>query len=141
MKTIKHTADGLIQEILTLSEKLDAHLEELEMNVDGKQRTSVSREKIELMKKISEELKGKTKSLDEHNKALYARRGGKGKSSPARKTASKENGKLGGRPPKEIAEAKKRLAELEDNADFTNPEYEEIKRKISDWRDEKLNRI
>lgn len=141
METIKHTSDGLIQEILTLAEKLDAHLDELEMNVDGKQRTAVSREKIEVMKKISEEMRGKAKMLDEYNKALYARRGGKGKTSPARKTASKANGKLGGRPPKEIAEAKKRLAELEDNADFSNPEYEEMRRKISDWREEKLCRI
>lgn len=141
MNTIKHTADELIKELLLISESLDAQLEELEMNVDGKQRTAVSREEIETMKKISEEMKDKTKMLDEYNKALYARRGGKGKTSPARKTASKANGKLGGRPPKEIAEAKKRLAELDDNAEFSNPEYEELQRKISDWRDEKLSRI
>lgn len=139
MKTIKHTADELIQEIITLSEKLDAYFEELEMNLNGKQRTTVSKDKIEVMKNISEEMKSKTRMLNDYNKALYSRRGGKGKSSLARKTASKENGKKGGRPPKEISEAKKRLEELFEKSEFENPEYRELERKINNWKNEKLN--
>ena len=58
---------------------------------------------------------------------------------------SRENGRLGGRLPKEITEAKKQLIELENKlfkakiTDSKKAEMDRISKKIDDWIEQKKN--
>lgn len=89
---------------------------------------------------MGQELK-KLKMLIE---SLYSNNGRS--NSYAKKQASKENGKKGGRPPKEISQGKKRLAELEElipeqqhKLDFSDDsaEYSKIEKYIEGLQKEK----
>ena len=59
--------------------------------------------------------------------------------SMSRKLASSQNGKKGGRPPKEISEANKRIREiLNAGGDLlNNPELDQLQAKVDEWKKSK----
>lgn len=80
------------------------------------------------------ELRNEALLLNTWNKQLYARRG---RSSLSKMLSSKENGKKGGRPPKHISEAKKRLEELKYIEKLTPAEQQEqdrLEEIINTWK-------
>lgn len=85
-------------------------------------------------------------SLKSANEILYKNRG---KASPKKAVSSKSNGKFGGRPPREIAEKKRRIQEL-DNKTFVlhealnaeeREEYDELSFDVTTWENKKKDKI
>lgn len=130
--SIKHEMDKSIQNLL---EGLQDVFQETERLLSQKQNPAI--------KKLSEklyELRNEAQLLNSWNKQLYARRG---RASLSKTISSKENGKKGGRPPKQISEAKKRLDELRLKyiaGELTPAEKQEQKRLeelIHEWKKSK----
>ena len=104
MESVKQSIDRHIGEIKSDSTRLKAELEYLYEISKGKSRIYVDAEKLE-------ELYRTIERLERANTILYQNRG---KASLKKSAASKINGAKGGRPPKEISAARKRINELED---------------------------
>lgn len=130
--SIKHEIDASIQNLL---EGLQDVYQETERLLSQKQNPAI--------KKLSEklyELRNEAQLLNSWNKQLYARRG---RASLSKTISSKENGKKGGRPPKEISEAKKRLDELKlkyiagELTPVEQQEQERLEELIHEWKKSK----
>ena len=83
-------------------------LKELEERLSDLNKTIKSRELDDLDFELSQEIKNLRFWID----SLYIYNGKS--TSNAKKTASRENGKKGGRPPKQITQMKRRRSEIED---------------------------
>lgn len=103
--------DEQIEDLIKESDQLKSRLGSLCILCEGKSRIYVDKEKLEQLFYQAEYIARELVSLNSANKILYQNRG---KASSKKAVSSKENGKLGGRPPKEISEKKKRIQELDD---------------------------
>lgn len=130
--SIKHEIDASIQNLL---EGLQDVYQETERLLIQKQNPAI--------KKLNEklyELRNEAQLLDSYNRQLYSRRG---RASLAKTLSSKENGKKGGRPPKQISEAKKRLDELRlkyiagELTPVEQQEQERLEELIHEWKKSK----
>lgn len=111
MESVKQSIDRHIGEIKSDSTRLKAELEYLYRISEGKSKIYVDAEKLEQLFEKAEELYRTIERLERANTILYQNRG---KASLKKSAASKINGAKGGRPPKEISVARKRINELED---------------------------
>ncbi len=84
------------------------NLDELNRKIEAASREFTSKS----LEEIDFQMKMELKNLRFWIGSLYSYNGRS--TSRAKKIASKENGKKGGRPPKEITEARRKIAELED---------------------------
>lgn len=143
MKTIKQEIDDSLDYILKESLQLKSRLDTLFEAVKGKSRIYVDKEKIEQLFFQSSDIAREIEAIQRCNKILYENRG---KSSAKKAVSSRVNGKLGGRPPKEISDAKKRLAILDEkfyNCNITKEEeaeMEDLQLKIFRWNNSKRNK-
>lgn len=143
MKTIKQEIDDSLDFILKESLQLKSRLDTLFEAVKGKSRLYVDKEKIEQLFFQSSDIAREIEAIQRCNKILYENRG---RASFKKAISSKENGKKGGRPPKEISDAKKRLEVLDEK--FYNckiskeekAEMEELQLKILRWKNSKRNK-
>lgn len=120
--SIKHEMDKSIDKLL-------AGLEEVYQETLLGKNSAIK----ELNNKLYE-LRNEALLLNTWNKQLYACRG---RASLSKTLSSKENGKKGGRPPKHISEAKKRLEELKYIEKLTPAEQQEQDRLegiINTWK-------
>ena len=125
MESVKQQMDRHIGEIKSDSSRLKAELEYLHELSKGKSRIYVESEKLEQLFLKAEELYWTVERLERANTILYQNRG---KKSLKKAAASKINGAKGGRPPKEISAARKRLNELDEiwvRGDLTDEEIKE----------------
>lgn len=139
MESVKQSMDRHIGEI-----KKDVYLLKSGLLIEyeeskGKQKIYVDSEKLKQLFLLSDDIYRTVESLERANKLLYENRG---KKSAKKSAASKINGKMGGRPPKEILEAKKRAEELERKmldkglSAEERTESERLLSKIWDWERE-----
>lgn len=82
-------------------------------NDDGTSDESEKTERIRHLENVEFEIGQELKSLKFWIDSLYLYNGKS--TSRAKQNASKENGKKGGRPPKEITEARRKIREIEEN--------------------------
>lgn len=143
MKTLKQMIDEDIASLVERTKQLFSKLEILHDNVQDKTKISVSKEKLDEIFYLSEDISRDMFLLQKSNLQLYENRGN---ASSKKAISSKENGKKGGRPPKEISDAKKRLEVLDEK--FYNckiskeeeAEMEELQLKILRWKNSKINK-
>lgn len=137
MKTTKQRMDEHIETILKESSQLKSRLETLYDMCKGKTRIYVDKEKLDQLFFQAEFIEREAKHLNTENEIYYNNRG---RASAKKSVSSKENGKLGGRPPKEIAEKIKRINELELKEIWTDEdrkEFEELSMDITTWKFDK----
>lgn len=141
----KHKADEQIKIIEQIVEDLKSYISRLEQEAENKKTTDI-KAVIKTLNGLYEKLHWGVYDFNFYQNKLYERRG-RVSSDPDRAyrqaEASRKNGKLGGRPPKEISEAKKRLITLENKTDKTDSDREEIKlltEKLFNWRNSRKNK-
>lgn len=146
MESVKQMMDAHIEHLTKETDQLRARLEILYDEVQGKTRIFVSKEDLDRVFHQAEDIAREMMSLKSANAILYQNRG---KASPKKAISSKSNGKFGGRPPKEIAEKKKRIQELENKSyvlfevltDEERKELDELYYDIIDWENKKKKQI
>lgn len=140
MKSVKQQIDEHIESLESETERLAYKLAGLSADAEGKTRIYVDKEKIDELYNKASEIAREVVSLKCANEILYENRG---KASAKKSVSSRANGKFGGRPPKEILDAKKRRADLEEkfmNSRLTPEEQkedEDLMFKISRWERQK----
>lgn len=146
MESVKQMMDGHIEHLTKETELLKNRLEILYDMTKGKSRVYVDSVKLDEVFHQAEEIAREMVSLKSANEILYKNRG---KSSPKKAVSSKANGKFGGRPPREIAEKKRRIQEL-DNKTFVlhecltaeeRKEYDELSFDVIAWENKKKDKI
>lgn len=142
MKTSKQNLDEELNIIEVKSQTVFNRLDTIRESSKGKNRIFISQEEFDLLYDAAVKLKESAGWAQHYNKQLYKNRG-KG-TSIKKKAASVENGKKGGRPPKEITIARRRVGEIEDLrfsdikiTDEMKTEHDELVRKIHAWEDSK----
>lgn len=136
MKNIKTKLDENLAIIDTNIRTISRRLYSIKANAQGKTKIYISLEELDLLCDVAETLEKASYDALSWNKLLYSNRG---KSSFKKKISSAENGKKGGRPPKEISDAKRRVEYLE-NLDFSErteelkKEHNELVVKINNWK-------
>lgn len=141
MKTVKEIINIGIDELITSTTKLKNELEILCSACNNTKKVSISSSEIKNFLDEAEKINKLSISLKFYNNAIYANRG---KSSPKKKISSRENGKLGGRPPKVITDKKKRIAELNDKpnlSDNDRKELDELWMDITVWENQKRKNL
>ena len=146
MESVKQMMDDHIDHLTKETDQLRARLETLYDEVQGKTRIYVKREDLDTVFHQAEEIAREMVSLKSANEILYKNRG---KASPKKAVSSKSNGKFGGRPPREIAEKKRRIQELENRSyvlfetltDAERKELDELYYDITAWETNKKMRI
>jgi len=146
MESVKQMMDGHIENLAKETDQLRARLETLYDMAKGKSRIYVDSEKLDQLFHQAEEIAREMVSLKSANEILYKNRG---KASPKKAVSSKNNGKFGGRPPREIAEKKRRIQELEHRSyvlfetltDDERKELDELYYDITAWETNKKFRI
>lgn len=140
METVKQQMDRHIGEIKSDSSRLKAELEYLHELSKGKSKIFVDSEKLEQLSVKADELFRTVERLERANTILYENRG---KASLKKAASSKINGAKGGRPPKEISAAKKRINELEDKwifgklTDEEKQEQEQLYHLVFEWENKR----
>lgn len=146
MESVKQMMDGHIEHLTKETELLKNRLEILYDMTKGKSRVYVDSVKLDEVFHQAEEIAREMVSLKSANEILYKNRG---KASPKKAVSSKANGKFGGRPPREIAEKKRRIQEL-DNKTFVlhecltaeeRKEYDELSFDVIAWENKKKDKI
>lgn len=146
MESVKQMMDGHIDHLTKETELLKNRLEILYDMTKGKSRVYVDSVKLDEVFHQVEEIAREMVSLKSANEILYKNRG---KASPKKAVSSKANGKFGGRPPREIAEKKRRIQEL-DNKTFVlhecltaeeRKEYDELSFDVIAWENKKKDKI
>ena len=146
MESVKQMMDGHIENLAKETDQLRARLETLYDMTKGKSRIYVDSEKQDQLFHQAEAIAREMVSLQSANEILYQNRG---KASPKKAVSSKANGKFGGRPPREIAEKKRRIQDL-DNKTFIlhesltpeeRKEYDELSYDVIAWETKKKFRI
>lgn len=107
--------------------KLLNHLKELQLKLGAYSKENPARELEDIHFEMGQDLK----SLCFLFESLYSYNGRS--TSHAKKLSSRENGKKGGRPPKQITEARKRITELENNI---IPKLEHDRKMTNDFEEE-----
>ena len=138
--------DDHIDHLTKETDQLRARLETLYDEAQGKTRIYVKQEDLDKVFHQAEAIAREMVSLKSANEILYKNRG---KASPKKAVSSKSNGKFGGRPPKEIAEKKRRIQELDDKVfvllehlnDEERKEYDELTYDVIAWETRKKRRI
>lgn len=146
MESVKQMMDGHIEHLTKETELLKNRLEILYDMTKGKSRVYVDSVKLDEVFHQAEEITREMVSLKSANEILYKNRG---KASPKKAVSSKANGKFGGRPPREIAEKKRRIQELDDKTfvlhESLTPEerkeYDELSFDVMAWENKKKDRI
>lgn len=146
METLKQACDRTITNLSDEINKLKDFIWNFEDSSKGKTRIYLDSKDIHKIYQSVEELSFEIERLDSFNKQLYANRG---KGSQLKKVSSRKNGIFGGRPPKEITEKKKRIAELEYKlyqigeslTDEEIKERDELYLDITVWEDQKKRKI
>ena len=146
MESVKQMMDNHIDHLAKETDQLRARLETFYDEVQGKSRIYVSKEDLDRVFHQAEEIAREMVSLKSANEILYKNRG---KASPKKAVTSKSNGKFGGRPPREIAEKKRRIQELENRSyvlfetltDEERKELDELYYDITAWETNKRMRI
>ena len=146
MESVKQMMDDHIDHLAKETDQLRARLETFYDEVQGKTRIYVNKEDLDRLFHQAEDVAREMESLKSANEILYQNRG---KASPKKAVSSKENGKYGGRPPKEIADKKKRMKELDDKVFVLNDhltaeerkEYDELSYDVIAWETSKKMRI
>lgn len=134
MRSYKKKSDECISELKATVGELNSRLSSLNELCEGKTRLYVSAEDLQRMQLLANQSQEALKWLEEYNRRLYQNRG---KTSPKKAVSSQSNGKLGGRPPKEISQARRRVEELEEKSALTAEEEIELKslnEKIIEWK-------
>lgn len=140
MESVKQSIDRHIGEIKSDSTRLKAELEYLYELSKGKSRIYVESEKLEQLFFKADELYWTVERLERANTILYQNRG---KKSLKKSAASKINGAKGGRPPKEISAARKRLNELDliwargELSDEEKNEQEHLYHLVHEWENKR----
>lgn len=140
MESVKQQMDRHIGEIKNDSSRLKSELEYLYELSKGKSRIYVDSEKLNQLFLKAEELYYTVERLERANTILYQNRG---KKSLKKSAASKINGAKGGRPPKEISAARKRINELEDKwvlnklTPEEEKEQEQLYHLVYEWENKK----
>ncbi len=140
METVKQQIDRHIDELKIDNESLKADLEYFYNISRGKSKIYIDSEKLEKLFFKADEICRTVERLDRANKILYQNRG---KSSFKKSAASKINGAKGGRPPKEISAARKRINELDDKwvrgliTDEETKEQEQLYQLVRDWENKR----
>lgn len=146
MESVKQMMDGHIEHLTKETELLKNRLEILYDMTKGKSRVYVDSVKLDEVFHQAEEIAREMVSLKSANEILYKNRG---KASPKKAVSSKANGKFGGRPPREIAEKKRRIQELDDKTFVLHEcltaeerkEYDELSFDVIAWENKKKDRI
>ena len=146
MESVKQMMDDHIDHLTKETDQLRARLETFYDEVQGKTRIYVNKEDLDGLFHQAEEIAREMVALKSANEILYQNRG---KASPKKAVSSKSNGKFGGRPPKEIAEKKKRIQELDDKifilneslTDTERKEYDDLSYDVTAWETKKKMRI
>ena len=146
MESVKQMMDDHIDHLTKETDQLRARLETLYDEVQGKTRIYVKREDLDTVFHQAEEIAREMVSLKSANEIFYKNRG---KASPKKAVSSKSNGKFGGRPPREIAEKKCGIQELENRSyvlfetltDAERKELDELYYDITAWETNKRMRI
>lgn len=146
MESVKQMMDDHIDHLTKETDQLRARLETLYDEAQGKTRIYVKQEDLDKVFHQAEAIAREMVSLKSANEILYKNRG---KASPKKAVSSKSNGKFGGRPPKEIAEKKRRIQELDDKVfvllehlnDEERKEYDELTYDVIAWETRKKRRI
>jgi len=146
MESVKQMMDDHIEHLTKETDQLRAILETLYDEAQGKTRIYVKQEDLDKVFHQAEAIAHEMVSLKSANEILYKNRG---KASPKKAVSSKSNGKFGGRPPREIAEKKRRIQEL-DNKTFVlhetltaeeREEYDELSFDVTTWENKKKDKI
>ena len=134
--TLKQEIDDYIAHLLTETESLMFNLKDLCADSKGKERIYVNSEELTELSQRAKDIFEELSSLNKANEALYENRG---KSSSKKILSSKVNGRLGGRPPKDIAEKKKRIRELEYKhlTEAERKEFDDLTYAICAWENSK----
>jgi len=146
MESVKQMMDDHIDHLTKETDQLKARLETLYDEAKGKTRIYVKQEDLDKVFHQAEAIAREMVSLKSANEILYKNRG---KASPKKAVSSKSNGKYGGRPPREIAEKKRRIKELDDKVfvllehlnDEERKEYDELTYDVIAWETRKKRRI
>lgn len=146
MESVKQMMDGHIEHLTKETELLKKRLEILYDMTKGKSRVYVDSVKLDEVFHQAEEIAREMVSLKSANEILYKNRG---KASPKKAVSSKANGKFGGRPPREIAEKKRRIQELDDKTFVLHEcltaeerkEYDELSFDVIAWENKKKDKI
>ena len=134
MRSYKKKSDECISELKATVGELSSRLSSLNELCEGKTRLYVSAEDLQRLLLLANQSQEALKWLEEFNRRLYQNRG---KTSPKKAVSSQSNGKLGGRPPKQITEARRRVEELEEKYVLTPEEELEMQtlnEKIIEWK-------
>ena len=140
MESVKQQMDRHIGEIKSDTSRLKAELEYLYEISKGKYRIYVDSEKLEQLFLKADDICRTVERLERANTILYENRG---KASPKKSASSKINGAKGGRPPKEISAAKKRIDELEEKwvfgklTDEERQERDQLYHLVYEWENKK----
>jgi hypothetical protein len=141
----KHKADEQVKIIEQAVEDLKSYISRLEQEAENKKTTNIQT-LVKSLNDICEKLHWGVYDLNYYRNRLYKNRG-RVSSDPDRARrqaeASRENGKLGGRPPKEISEAKRRFIELLNKAEKTDSERNEIillMEKLDSWNNRRKDK-
>ena len=146
MNSVKQTMDDHIEHLSKETDQLRARLEALYAASEGKSRIYVDKADLDKVFYQAEAIAREMASLQNANKILYENRG---RATPKKAVSSKSNGKLGGRPPKEIAAKKKRIQELADKVFLNNEaltdsernEYNELDYDITAWENKRKENL
>ena len=140
MESVKQSIDRHIGEIKSDSTRLKAELEYLYEISKGKSRIYVDSEKLEQLFEKADELYRTIERLERANTILYQNRG---KASVKKSASSKINGAKGGRPPKAVSAARKRLDELDDKwirdklTEEEKNEQDKLWQLVREWKNKK----
>ena len=144
MESVKQKIDRYIGEIKDGSSRFKSELDYLYEISKGKSKIYVDAEKLEQLFFEAEDLFRTVESLEFANKLLYQNRG---KASVKKSVSSKINGTKGGRPPKEISLAKKKLDELDikwargEITDEETMEQTKLRQIVRDWENKKMKNL
>lgn len=141
MGYVKSLLDQELSDLVSETQVLDSLVREIMHGSEGKQRIILDKITGEDLSRLSGEVKRLAESAQTANGLLYENRG---RASLKKRLTSAENGKKGGRPPKEITLARRRVRELEDLnfpgesiTDSLKQEHDELVNKIRGWEEEK----
>ncbi len=144
MESVKQQMDRHIGEIKSDSSRLKAELEYLYELSKGKSKIYVEAEKLEQLFVKADDLFRTVERLERANTILYQNRG---KASFKKSAASKINGAKGGRPPKAVSDARKRIEELDDKwvrgqiTDEEKKEQEQLFQLVHEWENKRLENL
>lgn len=141
MGYVKTRLDKELSDLVMETQSLDSLVREILYRAGESPKITLDKKTAENLVLSAERLRRLAESARAANELLY---GNRGRTSLKKKRSSPENGKKGGRPPKEITLARRRVRELEELnfsvtgiTDEMKNEHDAFVAKIREWEESK----